>query len=735
MGGPPLDLRIPASSKVNVTLVLSQRDNTQLLSALQQGKPSCMELTVTLVGDSKTPLPSALSMWVKAPDGTEGRLLRPFRPQEPQFRVQVLAQHTLNFKVGFYLITIDGGVADSRVQIQCRHSISNGGAGGGWIAETVEQQRDRLLAENRELQLLVEKQKEFILILKRKFLEKGDQLTEAENAVLEQKQKRVKFIINTWRMKTIVPTFQAWRKETKDKKARKKELLGKVIVRLGNSQLWRAWRLWVHMIESYKVGGLKAALATEKGKRARALINAWRMRSMTPVFEAWKKYSVGAKDRKRQLMGKVVARMQNAGLWQAFRHWTKLIEAGRVNLLQKKLDELHGKDRRARIESFLLKWRGKTIIPKFQAWRRYAHEHRGRKRILMGKVVLRLGNAKLWSAWRQWKKSIEDDKVNHLLAQLNKHKFARAKQLIDMWRMRSLTPAFKAWKLHVQTKRGRKKQLMGKVVARMQNAQLWQAFRQWSHAAEQMKIQAVQHGMKTSMHAQKKRRIQALMARWQKGTIVGTFKRWRDWSKKNRARKRELLGKVVRRMASANLWQAYRQWKKYAEHARLDEMRDKIRNELMATMMTANSTGGRGGGGSGASGDYQALLAKYRSLKNKKLTLETSYDALFKFLQKFRVQIARNVEEEITRLTHQSVHRTTGEGGRGPALRWDLAWFEGCVGGSATHHLSFSLLPSLLSPSCKCDVCQTKRKMLSSNGINEWLHQFDREVIKFRFPG
>jgi hypothetical protein len=662
MGGPTLDLRVPASSKINVTLVISARDNTQLLSALQQGKPSCIELTVTTEGRGTTP--TALSMWVKAPDGTEGRLLRPFRSGEPQFRVQVLAQHTLNFRVGFYLITIDGGVADSRIHIQCRHSISNNGAayGGGWVAETVEQERDRLRAENRELQLLVEKQKEFILILKRKFLEKGDQLTEAENAVLEQKQKRVKFIINTWRMKTVVPAFQAWRKYTTDRKERKRELLGKVVLRLGNSQLWRAWRVWVHMIESYKVGGLKAALAAEKGKRARALINAWRMRSITPVFEAWKKHSRGAKERKVVLMGKIVARMQNAGLWQAFRHWSKLIEAGKVNSLQKKLDELSGKDRRARIESFLSKWRGKTIIPKFQAWRRYAHEHRGRKRILMGKVVMRLGNAKLWSAWRQWKKSIEDDKVKHLLAQLNKHKFARAKQLVEMWRMRSMTPVFKAWKAHAQSRVGRKKQLMGKVVKRMQNAQLWQAFRQWGHVAEQMKIAALQNGMKSSLHAQKKRRIQLLMARWQKGTIVGTFKRWRDFARKNRARKKELLGKVVRRMASANVWQAYRQWKKYTDYVKLDEMRDKIRNELLATMMLSNQIGhGSKGGAGGASGDYQALLAKYRSLKNKKLTLETSYDALFKFLQKFRVQIARNVEEEITRLTHQSVEGTERE--------------------------------------------------------------------------
>ena len=688
MDSPGLNIDVPANSKQNITLVINQRDNNLLLTALQQGKPSCMELTITCQSKEQ---PSSLSMWVKAPDGSEGRLLRPFRVGEHQFRVQVLAQHTLNFKIGFYLLNVDGNSHHpSRIHIECRHSVNGVGSnyGGGWVAETAEQARDRLLAENRELQLLVEKQKEFILILKRKFLEKGDQLAEKENEVLIQKQKRAKFIINTWRMKTVVPAFQAWRTHTRDRKARKKELLGKVVLRLGNSQLWRSWRTWVQYVESFKVGGLKAALAAEKGKRARQLISAWRMRTTAPVFIAWKKWTKDQKERKKRLMGKVVARIQHAGLYMALRQWKQLIEHDRIAVLQRKMNEMVGADRKKRIESFLIKWRGKTIVPKFQAWRRYAHEHRGRKRILMGKVVLRLGNAKLWSAWRQWRKSIEDDKVNHLKNQLQKHKFARAKQLIATWRLKSLTPAFKAWKAFAVTTRNRKKQLMHKVVMRMQNGPLWAAFRQWSQAAEKMKIAALRDGMKSNLNAQKKRRIQALMARWQKGTVVGTFKRWRQWAQKNRQRKKELLGKVVRRMAQANVWRSFRQWKKFSDSMKLEEMKEKIRNELMSTMMLSGQIG-RGSNTGGASGDYQALLLKYRSLKHKKLSLESSYDSLFKFLQKFRVQIARCMEEEIHRLTHH----------------------------------------------CKCDVCQTKRKMLTSNGINEWFFQFDREIIRFRFPG
>ncbi len=489
-------------------------------------------------------------------------------------------------------------------------------------------------------------------------------------------------------MKTVVPAFTNWRTFTRDRKARKKELLGKVVTRLANSQLWRAWRLWVQLVEGEKVGGLKAALAAEKGKRARALINAWRMRSITPVFLAWKKWSVEYRAHRKILMGKIVLRMHNAGLWQAFRHWTKLIESGKVKGLQEKLNAMVSNERKKRIAAFLNKWRDKTLVPKFQAWRRYAHEHRGRKKRLLGKVVLRLGNAKLWAAWRQWKISIENDKVSALKSQLNKHRMARAQALITMWRMRSLTPVFKAWALHIKTARGRKKALMGKVVSRMQNAKLWAAWRQWARVAEGMRVASLQHSMAAGIHAQKRRRIQALMARWQKGSMVGVFRAWRTYSREHRARKKELLGKVVRRMGSAKLWAGFRSWKKFSEAARTADMRDKMRSELMATMMLSSSAG-RGGGAGAGGADYQSLLSKYRSLKHKKLTLEAGYDQLFRFLQKFRVHIARAIEEEISRLTAH----------------------------------------------CKCDVCQTKRRMLSQTGINEWLHTFDREMVKFKYPG
>jgi len=691
--GASVETQVPASEKSSLTLVISPSDRQRLLTTtLPARPPPCIDLNVTILTADP---PATLSMWVIAPDGREGRLLRPFRLGERSFRVQILSSHTRGFLAGNYLLTVEGGVRTSRIRAAVRYGVSAGASNSGWEVETAEQARDRLYAENRELQALVAKQKEYILVLKRKFLEKGQQLSHKEQELIIQKQKRAKFIINTWRMKTVVPAFTAWRQYATERKERKRELLGKVVLRMSNSQVWRAWRHWKGMIEGEKLRGLKAALASEKAKRARATILSWRLRTCAPVFQAWRKWAREYKERKRILMGKVVLRMQHKGLWQAFRQWKQTVEAQKVALMRRRMNEMAGRDRRTRIENFLNRWRHKTLIPKFQAWRRFAHEHRGKKRILLGKIVCRMSNARLWNAFRQWKRCIEDDKVSSLREQLVRHKRARAQQLIHMWRMRSLTPVFKAWRSFIHERHGKKRQLLAKVVLRMQHASLWAAFRQWSRWAEHERINQVRNSMAYSLRAQKKRRLAALMSRWQKSTIVSTFRRWRVWARQNHERKRQLLGKVVRRMASARQWQAWRQWKKYTDGLRMEEMKEQVRNELMATMML---NGGSGMGGSrrfgssssltNVSGDYQALLLKYRSLKSKKLVLESSYDSLFRFLQRFRIQVARCIEEEIGRLTHH----------------------------------------------CRCDVCQTKRKMLNANGINEWLFQFDREIVRFKYP-
>jgi len=132
MDTPGLDVRVGASQRQAITLVVTEHDRARLLGALQAGKPSAIDIHVQC--RSGRDQPAALSMWVKSSEGNEGRLLRQFVAGENSFRVQLLAQHTLTFTAGFYLLSIEGGARDSRVHLTMTHSTvggPGGGSGGG----------------------------------------------------------------------------------------------------------------------------------------------------------------------------------------------------------------------------------------------------------------------------------------------------------------------------------------------------------------------------------------------------------------------------------------------------------------------------------------------------------------------------------------------------------------------------------------------------------------------------
>jgi len=115
MDGPGLDVRVAASQRQAITLVLTEADRARLLGALQQGKPSAIDIHVQC--RSGRDQPAALSMWVRSSEGHEGRLLRQFVPGESSFRVQLLAQHTLTFTAGAYLQQRDRGIKSHLRQI------------------------------------------------------------------------------------------------------------------------------------------------------------------------------------------------------------------------------------------------------------------------------------------------------------------------------------------------------------------------------------------------------------------------------------------------------------------------------------------------------------------------------------------------------------------------------------------------------------------------------------------
>lgn len=128
-------------------------------------------------------------------------------------------------------------------------------------------------------------------------------------------------------MGTLIPVFTKWRQHVKETKEKKKQILTRTLDRLSSSMTWRAWRQWRLFIEDSNVASLKTKFAQEYGllkiqlqheklKRAQSMMIRWRMQSLIPCFQAWKQYSTDRKQRKKEVLGKTLLRMENSHLWR-----------------------------------------------------------------------------------------------------------------------------------------------------------------------------------------------------------------------------------------------------------------------------------------------------------------------------------------------------------------------------------------------------------------------------------
>jgi hypothetical protein len=112
----------------------------------------------------------------------------------------------------------------------------------------------------------------------------------------QHKKKRIIQLIATWRMRTVVPIFQAWSKYAHTHRQRKQILLHKYLCRLSQHSLHLAFRHWSLVIHSLRAQStlvatqqhIHAQLIAAKHKQIRCTIAMWRLKSYITAFQAWK---------------------------------------------------------------------------------------------------------------------------------------------------------------------------------------------------------------------------------------------------------------------------------------------------------------------------------------------------------------------------------------------------------------------------------------------------------------
>jgi hypothetical protein len=524
--------------------------------------------------------------------GKTARLCQSVAVTTTEIRLQILAADTNSFKPGEYVITIIGGTESAIVQAAANNILLSPHQNKALMKTLRSKLKESeftlgsIMRERNDLLTELTEQKHYILMLRKK-------LNLQTESSAQQREKRVQLILKTWRLKGITQPFLAWKNYAKNRKEKKRVVLGQIVKRLAHGKLYVAWRQWLNVVGDHRKKHLQLALRSEKEKRAAKMIESWRLRTCTPVFAAWKNYSAQRRATKKRLMAIVVRRLQYGKLDAAWRWWGKYTEWSKLREVRNRMNS----SKKATADALILKWRQKSLSPAFQAWRSHVKARKNRLAVLMQLVVKRLQFGPIFVAFNQWQKVASSAK--------NKEN-----------------------KLVHSTKQARKLQLLEKITTRMQQAPLWRAWRCWSSYTENLK----KNELRTKLTARKKQKIIMFVRKWRVSGLVKAFRAWRDHCRNDRNSKKKLLGKILLRLTQGAKYNAWKVWRNHTEQGKYRDYKKQIeaeiKNKYGLNQLVLKKTLSE----QGLQPKYEELLLKYKRL-------QYMYNSLFKYILKFRQEL------------------------------------------------------------------------------------------------
>ncbi|MGB1595897.1 MAG: hypothetical protein ACPIOQ_24260, partial [Promethearchaeia archaeon] len=205
------------------------------------------------------------------------------------------------------------------------------------------------------------------------------------------------------------------------------------------------------------------------------------------------------------------------------------------------------------------------------AWRASAAE-RKRTRTGMGKLVKGWLQRDVASAFGSWVALAEDARGQR---KDEERKSEAALSMVKRVLGKGLASVFESWSDHVaEVRRYRLK--MGKVVLRLRNRQTLLAFSTWLAALE--RAQALR-----KREEKQRQVVSATVARMRNGVVSAALVAWAS-KVDGRRRMREVGRRVVRRLASRVLWEAFETWRSDLE-SRLGAKAEQERQRLVVVQM------------------------------------------------------------------------------------------------------------------------------------------------------
>ena len=403
----------------------------------------------------------------------------------------------------------------------------------------------------------------------------------------QQKSARVRLLVQKWRLSSLGPMFLAWTSYVRSTRQRKREVLDRACKRMAHHQTYSAMRQWRRTLEKEDIQHMRTQVQTQKLARITALIQRWRLHSLTPYFLGWKTYSRAHRRRKHEVLGRVLRKMEKLKEHQALRHWRLFTEQSKLSTLQAHMQSQLTHEKQQRIRALIARWRLSSLGPIFLAWTHYASSAKKRKREILGRSIVRLAHSHLFRAWTTWGRFVESTRIAVMEKQLSvaegviqSEKRKRAYAAISAWRQRSVVPVFHEWKSYARTTRQRKRELCGRMLNRLANLNLYRSFKRWKLFVEHDEVAHLETrfsekyaALQGELVVSKRKRAAALIQRWRMASTTPSFQAWRKYAGDRRVRKRELLGKMLSRMGNLALYSGFKRWTLYVSQSQLAQMR------------------------------------------------------------------------------------------------------------------------------------------------------------------
>jgi hypothetical protein len=308
----------------------------------------------------------------------------------------------------------------------------------------------------------------------------------------------------------------------------------------------------------------------QKGKRAQAMIQRWRIQALVPAFDHWKAWSRQHRQHRLQLLTTMLNRLVNKNVWVAWRQWGQQCEDMALQELKSKLSAQKAKQGMQLIKS----WRMRAIVPCFKSWKQWAKEHKVYREAVQRKTFTRMVNASVWGVWRQWQLSVEDAKLAAMReilegqeGSLAAHRAKRVQLMVHKWKYASQTQAFHRWRAWARETRAHKRELLTTTMTRMVHHEYYGVWRVWTSLVETQRVQELTDAVNSQKHA----RAGAMILRWRLQSMAPCFAAWRQWASEQVQRKTFLFSSTITRMCNASLWQTWRSWTQTVQEEKGEE--------------------------------------------------------------------------------------------------------------------------------------------------------------------